>query len=348
METIRSITRFAAFGGQGNDDIMGGDNVDFIYGDDSLNISQANALIIAMNVADADGRSLTGVLSQAVSQADGGMDTIVTYGGDDYIDGGDETVALVTSQTTDGTERQIESIYYNLDGTPLDAADYNNDGTLSNSGATKDALGLVLLQTRHGDLISAGDGIDTVYGGTGYDQINAGAGANLVFAGDGDDIIDARESSGDVYAGAGDDVISWLYEPGSQLAVDGGIGADQLNAVLVDGPDPKNQVPTAQNVHIFEGQSGVAVIVVNPEGATSADSIALTGVESLSLSMKGGADTLQIDDVIGTDLQSIDVDAGSSEETIWLADRDGSNNQSPSRQTTTCNISLRFRLEPVT
>jgi hypothetical protein len=38
-----------------------------------------------------------------------------------------------------------------------------------------------------------------------------------------------------------------------------------------------------------------------------------------------------IDDVIGTDLTSIDVDAGSTQETIFLADRDGDNNKYGSR-----------------
>ena len=304
----------AAFGAAGSDVIMGGEGIDIVYGDDTLDWSQraafATALAARLAANNVNGDGLAGVQAQA--DLLGGMDTIMTYGGKDYVDGGDETVALIGSG-----DSAVLSVYYKPDGTPLDAQYYNADGTLTAAGFNQDYT----IQNQHGDLISTGDEIDLVYGGAGYDTINGGSGANTVYSGAGDDIIDARESSGSVEAGDGDDTIDWLYAAGTTLTVDGGAGNDLLSAILVDQEGAagiNDQVVSISDV------GSVAVLQVN------SDTISLPQVESLVLSMKDGGDTLTINDVIGTDLRSIDVDAGSSPETMWLADRDDRNNQAVS------------------
>ncbi|MCA1806412.1 MAG: hypothetical protein LC687_00900 [Actinobacteria bacterium] len=355
---------FGAFGGSGRDTIMGGDKTDFIYGDSTLDLAQVNAFVTAAQTAVAvagapniAGTTLAGVQAQSPANM-GGMDVILSYGGKDYVEGGDETVAIVYSNKSDDTvlsvgtyyasydpelHNRVISVYYNNDGTPLAKENYMADGTLSAAGLLLDPDSLAMLN-RHGDLISTGDGDDTVIAGKGFDTINGGKGANYVDAGMGDDVIDALESSGVVKAGDGNDVIEWLYKPGTSLTVDGGSGKDRLSATLED----QTEAGTDQGVYIFDNAGKAVLAVDSLPGSTpktlaavkaidannntdTVDHISLTGVEALTLAMGDGKDTLMIDDVIGTDLTSIDVDAGSTQETMFLADRDADNNKFASR-----------------
>ncbi|MBQ0785009.1 MAG: DUF4347 domain-containing protein, partial [Amphritea sp.] len=86
-----NYTFFGAFGGNGRDTIMGGDNTDFMYGDSTLDLGQVNAFITAAEAAAAvagapniAGTALAGVQAQSAANM-GGADVLLSYGGKDYV-----------------------------------------------------------------------------------------------------------------------------------------------------------------------------------------------------------------------------------------------------------------------
>ena len=308
--------QFVALGGQGNDVIFGGANGDFIFGDDNIANDDIDDLVqllasgIDLSVPE-NRQNIHDKLNRVADQK-GGMDTIASYGGNDFIDSGDETVAPEFNG--------VVTPYYRPDGTPFDADDYDANGIL------KDTSQAHILQNRHGDLVMAGDGDDLVFTGTGQDEVQAGKGFNQVYTGADDDIIDARESTGEFYAGAGDDLIRWDYIAGSNMTVDGQEGKDRLVATLNDN---------GSEITLQKAATGTAAVLAirdNKLDKNSAfDSLALTEVEALSLEMKAGDDELTIDDLIDTDLRAVDIDAGSELEKTWRPDIDGNGNSVPLR-----------------
>ena len=306
------ITAFIGLGGTGNDSIFGGAAEDFVFADDTVTAPNQTALLnliaSGVDMSDAVARASVYALVLQESNKRGGMDTIATYGGADFIDSGDETVAPTSSAG-------IISSYYKPDGTPFDVSRYDVDTGLVTLTAQEILDQDFKLQNIHGDVIMGGTGSDIIYAGSGNDQISGGSGNNEVYAGEGDDLIDARESTGSFYGEEGEDTILWNYIAGSNIIVDGGDDADILSAVLNDNA---NEVTLAK----ADGSNAAVLSVRDNKAITDVafDQITLTNVENLTLELKAGDDDLQISDLIDTDLVLVDVDAGSELETMWQAD----------------------------
>ena len=82
------------------------------------------------------------------------------------------------------------------------------------------------------DVIDAGSGDDTVYGGAGDDEIDGGSGDDVIHGGAGDDEIEAGSGDDIVYGGDGDDEIEG--ESGDDILY-GGAGDDEIEGD--DGDD---------------------------------------------------------------------------------------------------------------
>jgi Ca2+-binding RTX toxin-like protein len=126
-----------------------------------------------------------------------------------------------------------------------------------------------------------------INGGAGNDTITGSAGADLVNGGQGNDTA---------LLGAGDDTFVWNPGDGSDV-VDGQAGNDTL---LFNGAN------VAENINI--SANGTHVKFTRDVGNITMD---LNGIEGLNFNALGGADTITVNDLTGTDLKSVNLDLGS-------------------------------------
>ena len=133
----------------------------------------------------------------------------------------------------------------------------------------------------------------TVDGGNGDDTLNGGDGVELFIGGNGDDSVDGNRGNDTAFLGNGQDSFRWDPGDGSDV-VEGENGFDTLD---------------------FNGAGVDEIMSLSPNGerALFLRNIAnirmdLNGVERLDLTALGGADTVTINDMSGTDFRRADVD----------------------------------------
>ena len=133
----------------------------------------------------------------------------------------------------------------------------------------------------------------TVDGGGGDDTLNGGDGAELFIGGGGRDAVDGNRGDDTALLGIGQDSFRWDPGDGSDV-VEGDNGTDTLD---------------------FNGAAADEIMSLSPNGgrALFLRNVAnirmdLDGVERLDLDALGGADTVTINDMTGTDLSRADVD----------------------------------------
>jgi hypothetical protein len=271
----RSYAGVLLDGGSGDDVIFGGQGIDYVAG----------------------GR---------------GMDVIATYGGADAIYGGDEFEETDLALYADASGKTQVSTIYRADGTPF--AEYDPYGRPVSGGQP-----IVLtpgnhkMRFFHGDVIDAGAGNDTVYGGHGYDQIIGGAGFNTIYGDEGNDVIDAGTGPAEVHGGSGADTITWAYAPltGSGLTIYGDGGEDTLDVTVDDNPNTITLERDASDPNT------PARALLSIDG----DTVTLAAVEHLKLDAKQNGDAVTIDDLMDTSMMSVDLQLGSRKATMWQADR---------------------------
>jgi RTX calcium-binding nonapeptide repeat (4 copies) len=132
----------------------------------------------------------------------------------------------------------------------------------------------------------------TMDGGAGNDTLLGGAGGETLAGGKGDDVVDGGQGAD---LGAGDDRLHWDPGDGSDV-VEGGAGSDLLDFF---GSAAGERIDVATN--------GKRVRLTRDIGAVVLD---LAGVERLGYHALGGADTILINELSGTDVQAADVDLG--------------------------------------
>ena len=148
----------------------------------------------------------------------------------------------------------------------------------------------------------------TVDGGAGNDQIIGGDGNDELIGGDGNDFIDGGPGNDVAFLGAGDDTFRWDPGDGSDT-VEGEDGHDTLR---FNGSNASEQFDVSAN--------GNRVRLSGDVGNVTMD---LSGIELINLNAPGGADTITVNDLAGTDvnLLNLDLDRGSgSGNGIGLAD----------------------------
>lgn len=133
----------------------------------------------------------------------------------------------------------------------------------------------------------------TVDGGPGNDTILGGNGADLLIGGDDQDFIDGNQDNDAVFMGAGDDVFQWDPGDGSDTIE----GQDGLDRLLFNGSNASEIFDTSANGARLRFTRNVGSIVMD-----------LNDVEQLEVNALGGADTIIINDLAGTDLTSMITD----------------------------------------
>ncbi len=123
----------------------------------------------------------------------------------------------------------------------------------------------------------------TLNGGDGNDTITGSAGNDLVIGGRGNDVASM---------GAGDDTFVWNPGEGSDT-VDGGAGNDTL---VFNGANIDEKIDISAN--------GSRVRLTRDIGTVVMD---VNGTETLDVNARGGADTVTVNDLTGTDVNQVNI-----------------------------------------
>jgi len=141
--------------------------------------------------------------------------------------------------------------------------------------------------------VANGLGDVTIDGGPGNDTLIGGDGNDVLIGGDGSDVITGGRGNDTALLGAGDDTFVWNPGDGSDT-VEGQTGKDVLEF---------NGANIAEQIGVFA--NGSRVRLTRDVGAVTMD---LNGVDELDLTTRGGADTITVGDLTGTDLTQANVD----------------------------------------
>jgi Ca2+-binding RTX toxin-like protein len=136
--------------------------------------------------------------------------------------------------------------------------------------------------------VNAGQVNLTLNGGAGNDNIIGSAGNDVVNGGQGNDV--AR-------LGAGDDTFVWNPGDGSDT-VEGQAGNDTL---LFNGANINENIDISSDGSRARLARDVGNVVID-----------LNSVEDIQLNTKGGADTVTVNDLTGTNVSKVDLDLGAS------------------------------------
>jgi Ca2+-binding RTX toxin-like protein len=133
----------------------------------------------------------------------------------------------------------------------------------------------------------------TIDGGPGDDTIAGGKGAEMLLGSDGNDTIDGNGSNDVALLGAGDDTFVWDPGDGSDT-VEGQDGADTM---VFNGANVAERVALSANGNRLE--------FLRDPGRVKMDT---AGVETVDFNALGGADTVTVDDLTGTDVKTVNTD----------------------------------------
>jgi hypothetical protein len=132
--------------------------------------------------------------------------------------------------------------------------------------------------------ISGGDGDDTLAGGSGDETLRGG---------DGNDSIDGNRGADVGLLGDGDDTFVWDNGDGSDVVE----GEDGHDTMIFNGAPGAEQFDLSANGHRLR--------FFRTQGTITMDT---RGVETVDVNALGGADTLTLNDLTGTDVNEVNAD----------------------------------------
>jgi Ca2+-binding RTX toxin-like protein len=133
----------------------------------------------------------------------------------------------------------------------------------------------------------------TIDGGAGDDTLRGGDGDDLLLGGPGNDAVDGGRGADVAELGGGKDTFTWDPGDGSDI-VEGQGGGDVLD---FHGSNAGEKIDVSAN--------GSRVRLFRDVAAVTMD---MDGIETLNLDTLGGADTVTVNDLSGTDLKSAAID----------------------------------------
>ena len=278
-------------GGNGNDTLTGGSGGDTLKGqagDDTLLGSGDSDVLLG----GPDNDTLRGGDGDDQLFGEGGNDRMVWNPGDDtdLNEGGDGTD---TVEVNGGSGSEAFTVTANGTRVRFDRA---NPAPFSlDTGTTEN---LVLNANGGDDSFSATGNLAaliriTADGGVGNDTIRGSNGADQLLGGDGNDFVDGQQGNDGVSLGAGDD--TFLWDPGDgNDTVEGQAGRDimRFNGSAVN--------------EVFGISASAGRVRFTRDVASVA--IDLDDVERIDVRALGGADSIVVNDVSGTDLAEVNAD----------------------------------------
>jgi Ca2+-binding RTX toxin-like protein len=156
------------------------------------------------------------------------------------------------------------------------------DALIVAGGAGNDTLSAVTLPAENTML--------TLDGGAGNDVLLGSRGDDRLLGGDGKDFVDGNQGNDVALLGAGDDVFQWDPGDGSDT-VEGEAGTDTL---VFNGANINERMDISAN--------GERARLTRNIGNITMD---LNGVERIQLNALGGADSITVNDLTGTDVKQV-------------------------------------------
>jgi Ca2+-binding RTX toxin-like protein len=287
-ESYGALPLAEIFGGSGNDVLTGGSGADLLFGE------SGNDTMLGKAGADqlfggAGNDTLTGGTGddQAFGQGDDdrliwnpgeatdlneggvGVDTVEVNGGN----GGEQF-----SASANGSRVRFDRVTpapFSLDIGTSENLLLNANGGDDTFSATGNLAALIRI---------------TVDGGNGQDDLRGSNGADVLLGGDGGDVIDGRQGDDVAFLGAGDDIFQWDPGDGSDV-IEGQAGADTLRF---------NGSGAAENMDL-SANGGRVRLARNIANVT----MDANDVEAIEINPVGGADTIAVNDISGTDVTSV-------------------------------------------
>ncbi len=317
-------------GGRGNDTaLMGagddtfvwnpGDGSDTVEGQDGQDTLQFNGANVNENIAlSANGSRLrlsrdVGNVTMDVNDIEqvnvvalGGADTLTVNDlshtdvtginfdlagtpGSGTGDGQTDTVIVNGTSRTDTIQVTGSGTSYSVAGLSATVVVQGSEGT--NDQLVVNALGGNDSITAAG--LPAGVVALTVDGGDGNDSIIGGDGSDVLIGGDGKDTITGGRGNDVAFLGDGNDTFVWNPGDGSDV-VEGQGGTDTLQ---FNGSNANENFDLSAN--------GTRVRLFRDVGNVTMD---LNGLEKINFAALGGADTLTVNDLTGTDVTNVNLD----------------------------------------
>jgi Ca2+-binding RTX toxin-like protein len=302
-------------------------------GNDVLTLNEASGALPAANLfGGGDNDTLTGGsgADQLVGQS--GNDTLLGKGGSDLLFGGAGNDVLAGGDADDqafgqgGDDRMIwnpgDDTDLNEGGDGADTVEVNGGNGAEQFTTTANGVRVrfdrvapapfsIDIGTSESMVLNANGGEDTfaatgnlaalikltVDGGAGNDRLLGGNGNDVLLGGDGNDFADGNQGSDTALLGAGDDTFQWDPGDGSDI-VEGQDGADVL---AFNGSNVAEKMEASANGSRVRFTRDIGAIVMD-----------LNDLESIHAQLLGGADSLRVDDLSGTDVVNVDADLAAS------------------------------------
>ncbi|MFO1329715.1 MAG: calcium-binding protein [Rubrivivax sp.] len=302
-EALGPLPRAILAGGNGNDALSGASGDDLLQGD------AGDDLLRGQGGTDL----LYGGAGLDVLQGGPGNDFLVGGGDGDQLFGGDGDDRLVwnagdgadlfeggagtdTTEVNGGAGSETFTMVANGLRVRIDRFDPADPAVSAIDAGTME---VAVFNLQGGDdQFSAGNGLATlvaltVDGGTGNDTIRGSDGADRLLGGDGDDVVDGQRGADSAWLGAGNDLFQWDPGDGSDV-VEGQDGSDTL---LFNGANIGEAITL--------GAAGARALFFRNIANVTMD---LDDVEGIHFNALGGADTVTVNDMAGTDVTRVEID----------------------------------------
>jgi Ca2+-binding RTX toxin-like protein len=294
-ETTGALPGAVLFGGAGNDTLIGGSGADQLFGE-AGNDTLLGKGGIDLLFGGTDNDTLTGGDGDDQAFGESGNDRFVWNPGDDtdLNEGGE---GIDTVEVNGGNGAEVFAAAANVARVRFDRV---TPAPFSIDIGTSEKL--VLNANGGDDSFSASGNLAalvqiTVDGGDGNDTLNGSNGADVLLGGNGNDIIDGNQGNDVVFLGAGDDRFTWNPGDGNDT-LEGQAGSDTL---IFNGANINEKVDVSANGGRVRLSRDVAAVVMDLDEVECADFNAL-----------GGADTVTVNELIGTDLSQLNVNLAST------------------------------------
>jgi Ca2+-binding RTX toxin-like protein len=180
--------------------------------------------------------------------------------------------------------------------------DVGDDGSADFDVKLKDGTKIALDAGAGDDLVRIDDsngvvGPTTLDGGDGDDRLAGGSAAETLLAGDGNDSIDGNRGNDLALMGAGDDTFVWDPGDGSDTVE----GQDGTDTMLFNGANVGEKFELSANGERLRFFRDIANITMDTND-----------VEIVDVRALGGADTVTVNDLTGTDVSSVKTDLAAS------------------------------------
>jgi len=296
-------------------------------GNDTVTLSETNGALPKANLFGGAGNDvLTGGSGRDQLFGQAGTDTLLGRGGHDFVSGGSESDTLTGGDADDqvfgeqGDDRMVwnpgDDTDLNEGGGGIDTVEVNGGNGLDAFTATANGTRVrfdrvqpapfsIDVGTSEKLVLNANGGDDrfsatgnlaalvgiTVDGGTGADTILGSNGVDVLRGGDGVDFVDGQQGNDVAFLGAGDDVFQWDPGDGSDVVE----GQDGSDALRFNGSAAAESFTATANGGRVRFTRNLANIVMDSND-----------LEALDLRALGGADTITVGDLSGTDVTSVD------------------------------------------